>query len=327
MNTIETPRYEKIKHCPVCESKDFVKWSEAKDLLTQSTDASFEYSLCKKCDSLFMSLRPVEEDVSFFYSSNYHPYQKEYSLNRSLGLLSKIKKIGRGFAIAARGKNNLNEKIKSFYSGMNISTTFVDFGCGAGKYLNLLKNSKCKTIGVDFSPIAVDAAKSNGHQGFLVDDFFKSIDDQSVDLVRMNHVVEHLYHPHDILKQLARKIRIDGRLHIAVPNPEGISSKIFRRYWHGLDCPRHVILYPSSTLVSVLESIGFYRFEVVQESISKDFIRSVGYYFSKYNFIRLSNVNTLMNSVFLKLLFALPIFIISKFGFGDRYHIFCYKKH
>ena len=91
MNEIVDSIVEKLDSCPACNSKNNKFWSEAKDLLTQSSDQIFAYSKCLDCKCLYMSTRPIEDDVSFFYSSEYHPYQAELT-HRNNNLLFNLLK-------------------------------------------------------------------------------------------------------------------------------------------------------------------------------------------------------------------------------------------
>lgn len=317
------PRIETIFSCPICLSADSKYWCEAQDLLTQSSKQIFEYSECADCSTLYMNKRPVEEDVSFFYSSGYHPYLLEAKESSFLGSLKiKLRKIAR--YVMPEGR--LVRKLKLIYRPALTKKIFVDFGCGAGKHLDLMGSKGWSCIGVDFSHIALNAISQRGHRAYLVKNFFKEVPDASVDMVRMNHVVEHLYHPLEILAAISKKIKSGGCLHIAVPNPEGLSAKLFRNYWHGLDCPRHAIMMPSDTLANVLKKSEFSDFEIIQEPASKDFVRSMGYWTAKFGLIELPKVNSLMNSIILKLIFGFPMFIASNVGLGDRYHIVCRKK-
>ncbi len=320
------PQVETIHECPVCSSSNKVVWSEATDLLTQATNQMFEYSTCLDCGVLYMSTRPAERDVSFFYTANYHPYQTKRKASLGMAKVAGLKQKIRDKFKLLRINFKLSHRIKHTYERDGHSKVFVDFGCGAGKQLNQQRTYFWETVGVDFSPIAVDAALGNGHQGYLVADFFDNFKNASVDMVRMNHVVEHLYHPRKVLESIASKMKSNAVLHIAVPNPSGVSAIFFKRNWHGLDCPRHVVLYPPETLVNMLESCGFAKCEVLQEAIAKDFIRSFGYLMASYGLIPLEKVNNLMHSKLLNLLFFVPALMASKLGWGDRYHIFCTKK-
>ncbi len=285
----------------------------------------FEYSKCSDCGALFMSTRPVEADISFFYSSGYQPYQ---TASREEPLMSRKVLLIRGLKGALR-KALGGAGMRSFprcYSQLLPGSLFVDFGCGAGKTLDVMRRGGHHTVGVDFSPLAISSARQRHHQAYSVDEFWQAFPDSSADLVRMNHVVEHLYQPQAVLKGIAAKLKSGGALHIAVPNPEGISALVFRENWHGLDCPRHVILYPPKTLVHLLGEAGFEHFEVRQEAISKDFARSLGYWLASKGLYSLSKVEGLMNNSVLGILLWLPMWLCALSGHGDRYHVVCRRQ-
>lgn len=333
MDNQPLPNCELIDICPVCDSPNIEYWTNAKDLQTQSSDQLFTYSKCLDCKCRFISKRVVEEDISFFYSSNYEPYQPSLNIPIRSPVLSffvllakPVTKCLKYISAYLHSIDRLTKKVSSVYEKLDSGKLFVDFGCGAGKYLNRMRGSGCVTVGVDFSPIAVKTVKENNHAAYLVPEFFAEYQNASVDLMRMNHVVEHLYQPDKTLAAIASKLKSGADLHIAVPNPAGISARVFRNNWWGLDCPRHIILYPPVTLQRLLTKHGFHNFEVFQESISKDFIRSIGYFLASRDIMKLSSINSLMYSRFLNLIFWMPLKIASLMGFGDRYHIFCNKK-
>lgn len=325
---------ETVTDCPVCGSKKIFFWSKAKDLLMQVSNQSFEYSRCAECNSLYMSLRPIERDIAAFYLSNYHPYNHSNSTKSALALniwsrcKLKLKAILHTLVSTKVGsllKGYLYFDVSKYYNKLDHDKVFVDFGCGAGKTLDKIRVQGARTVGADFSPVAVATIKKNNHEAYLVDDFWLNFADENADFVRMNHVVEHLYQPHDTLNRLARKIKAKGVLHIAVPNPNGISSLVFKNNWHGLDCPRHVILYPPNTLKQLLEKQGFENFSITHETITKDFIRSIGYWLASKGHYNLEKVNDLMNIKWLAAVFWIPAKFAAIAGYADRFHIICYK--
>jgi SAM-dependent methyltransferase len=325
--TSRLPQLEDIHSCPVCQSSDRLPWSEAHDLLTRLSDQDFFYSTCSDCHVLYMSRRPVESDVSFFYRGDYHPYQSEVTKSTlKQSKLSKLKQWLKKSVFFLNPNLNIRRQYHKHYHTNGQRLNFLDFGCGAGKQLNYLKKFHWNTVGVDFSPIAVETAVKNGHQGYLVSDFANSGLHDYFDLVRMNHVVEHLYHPHEVISGVAEKMKGGAILHIAVPNPAGISAKIFQRNWHGLDCPRHVILYSPETMIKLLQTNGFINCVVLQETITKDFVRSFGYLMAQWGLLDPDKVQNMMNSRLLSGIFFFPMLLASKIGYGDRYHVFCERK-
>jgi SAM-dependent methyltransferase len=274
-----------------------------------------------------MNIRPNSKQLEYYYSAEYEPYQlkkhdnkkNKFNIFFSFKLILKIilKKYFRKFFIS---------KALALYDAIPRSTVFVDFGCGSGSKLDQMRIVGCNTVGVDFSTLVIDGIRSRGHEAYLEESFWNLFHNSSADFVRMNHVVEHLYKPKEILRGIASKLKQNGTLHVAVPNPSGISAFFFRNNWHGLECPRHIILYPSETLVKLLSEAGFDRFEIIQETISKDFVRSFGYWLASHKLYNIDKVNGLMHSTFLALVFWLPMKIVALFGYSDRYHVVCYKK-
>lgn len=321
------PQLEDILSCPICSSTSQLPWSNAHDLLTQLSDQEFIYSICGDCNVLYMSRRPIESEVSFFYRGDYHPYQSEgrtaYLIENNL---TKLKRVIKQCVFFLNPNINIRRQYQKYYHTNGRGLNFLDFGCGAGKQLNYLKKFQWNTVGVDFSPIAVETVVRNGHQGHLVNDFSQSEIHDFFDLVRMNHVVEHLYYPHEVLSGIAKKMKGGAILHIAVPNPAGISAKVFKGNWHGLDCPRHVILYSPKAMIDLLHANGFSKCVVLQETITKDFVRSLGYIMAQFGIVDLNKVQNMMNSRLLSAIFFLPMLMASKLGYGDRYHVFCERE-
>jgi predicted SAM-dependent methyltransferase len=199
---------------------------------------------------------------------------------------------------------------------------FLDFGCGAGEYLNRMRDAGYSTIGMDFSSHALGAIERNGHKALPVSsEGWARLAPASIDFVRMNHVIEHLYDARQALTMLHAKMKPGARLHIAVPNPSGLSAKVFRRYWHGLDCPRHVILYPPESLSNLLTSVGFKVERLLHEPLTKDHIRSWSYFFQGKGLAKRSNPDSSMHKPLWRLLSMGPSVLAAFTGHADRYHI------
>jgi len=322
---MDIPRLEEVRICPICSGQRSRVWSSGKDLLMRLSSQRFEYSKCPGCGALFMSSRPVEADVAFFYSSGYQPYQNASTDEPPIGGKAQFIRKLKAALRKARG-GGWARHFPRCYHQLPSGSLFVDFGCGAGKTLDVMKRVGHRTVGVDFSELAIRSVRQRHHQAYSVDEFWQAFRDESADLVRMNHVVEHLYQPQAVLQGIAAKLKKGGALHIAVPNPAGISALAFRENWHGLDCPRHVILYPPETLVRLLAEAGFEHFEVRQESISKDFARSLGYWFAAKGLYNLNKVEGLMDNWVLRVLLWLPMRLCALVGHGDRYHVVCKRQ-
>jgi SAM-dependent methyltransferase len=277
---------EKLAHCPLCTSTSFVLWTKAKDLLHQLSDKEFAYSKCATCRVVFQSERPYSKDIASFYPVDYSPYQPlgqdhfpapiPEVLKNPVGFWDKILNV-----FLSSRKDKTGAIIESYYKPPSADSVFLDFGCGSADHLNRAKRlGWSKTIGMDFVPQAIAELPLGGHKAVLYDSelAWENIADASVDLIRMNHVVEHLYEPKVVLKALMAKLKKGGVLHIATPNPSGHAAQKFRKFWRGLDCPRHIMLYNPLVLAKIMkEDFGANQVRILQEVIAKDYARSQGF--------------------------------------------------
>jgi len=77
------------------------------------------------------------------------------------------------------------------------------------------------------------------------------------DVITLNHVLEHVSNPTEVLSICHRLCRSGGRIGIAVPNWRSLGHGVFGRHWYGLDAPRHTAVWERATLVQHLERASF----------------------------------------------------------------------
>jgi hypothetical protein len=124
---------------------------------------------------------------------------------------------------------------------------------------------------------------------------------------------------------LKQKMKKGAILHIAIPNPGGVSAMIFKNKWRGLECPRHIMLYEPNVLQKFLLTIGFTRTEMLHEIITKDFARSYGFYkhgkklISHYEIEKQAD-----NQEYAKILYIFAR-LASALSMSDRFHTFAVK--
>jgi 2-polyprenyl-3-methyl-5-hydroxy-6-metoxy-1,4-benzoquinol methylase len=320
---IKTIATEQLDCCPLCNSKNIQKWCEGRDRLYEISLQKFTYSSCLDCTAVFLSNRPIESEIYKFYPEDYCAYESSSKTKKAQPLLeTKITK-----PVEYIFPNGFDEKYKAIYNPTEKQAPkLLDFGCGAGKFLTKSRKLGWQTIGIDFSPVAIAQVLDNGHQGFLISDtLWENLEDESIDFIRMNHVLEHLYHPLEILTELKKKMKVGATLHISVPNPYSISAKIFGSRWFSLDCPRHIILYSPKLLKQLLQNLGFSEFYVLNEIVTKDFARSLVYLFNDYGFGSREDVNKVLKWKSLNNLLYLPAKLAANREASDRFHIFVKK--
>jgi len=133
----------------------------------------------------------------------------------------------------------------------------VDFGCGRGEFLELLKNAGIESYGVDSDTSACEVARRK-HLKIVEADLFqylKQLPERSLGGVFSARLIEYLP-PHmqsEFIALCSSKLKPGGRIVIETINPD--SDSPFGRNWR-LD-PGHLHPIYSETLRSILESNGF----------------------------------------------------------------------
>src|SRR5262245_58055892 len=172
------------------------------------------------------------------------------------------KAINRPFK--SRFSDPASRLVDRVYSPPRPGATLLDFGCGSESFLNAAKARGWKSIGADFLPFVIEQVHAAGHEAHLIDDrFWNEFPKGSVDLIRLNHVVEHLYHPIEDLARLRSLLRPGGRLHLATPNSASLAFALLGERWFSLDCPRHIVIYTPSSMRAALKRAGFESVECV----------------------------------------------------------------
>jgi 2-polyprenyl-3-methyl-5-hydroxy-6-metoxy-1,4-benzoquinol methylase len=334
MNTLnsEVNTIECLTACPSCGSEKIKACFDAGDIFYKVSNENFTVSVCQNCKLYFLSRRVVASAVGAYYPFEYSPYNnkiskavinKESFINKLLFTpVVIINKIVKTLVIGG-----YNRKWDSFRMPGSSAKSILDFGCGDDSYLNLFKETSRITIGMDFTPTVISKVKESGHIGILYDSeaAWDQIQDSSVDFIRMSHVVEHLYDPSNVFSKLYQKMKPGGLLHILVPNPEGISARIFGKYFLAFaDLPRHVMMFPLKGLMRLLESKHFEVVDTLQEIVTKDFVRSI-FIKKNYRSVDTNAMHAEVNNVkFNELLFT-PMALAALFSKSDRYQILVRK--
>jgi 2-polyprenyl-3-methyl-5-hydroxy-6-metoxy-1,4-benzoquinol methylase len=141
----------------------------------------------------------------------------------------------------------------------------LDLGCGTGTFAEQLKRrSAPATLGVTYSAAEAEQAARHMDEVRVADlnTFdFKGIGD--FDCVVMSHVLEHLYHPADVLARLRCVLRPVATLVIALPNVLMWKQRIqflrgrFRYQDFGLMDRTHYRFFDSQTAAEMVRESGY----------------------------------------------------------------------
>lgn len=110
------------------------------------------------------------------------------------------------------------------HAGVNSSSTLLEVGCGDGALSGLIyKNFKCQVTGIDPSPdgirICAEMFKAHGFQGtFQQSEGYRfNYPDAQFDLIVLADVIEHLQQPAQMLIEIRRVLKPEGKFIITTP--------------------------------------------------------------------------------------------------------------
>ena len=132
----------------------------------------------------------------------------------------------------------------------------VDFGCGAGDFLRLVKEDCAQVCGIELQKSYIDDLKTDGIQ---CENNLDAIQNNSIDVCVSFHAIEHLPNPLEILKLIKKKIVSGGILIIEVPHANDfllstLHNEEFKQFtlWS-----QHLVLHTRESLYRMLSHVGF----------------------------------------------------------------------
>lgn len=298
MNTLpENSRQGRIgaeprSNCMVCGSPGQPFYSGLKDPFF---DAPGEWDSVKcvnpECGLVWLDPMPVEQDLHRAYQE-YFTHESEESRRAELGevagrggwaqrLHDSVRRsylAGRyGYGGKAGSGGSLRKTLaylnpawkagfdaEVFYLPAHAGGRWLEIGCGQGRMLEKMKSWGWDVEGLDLDPAAVENTRKRGlkvNQGSLIEQAYP---DDSFDAVVMNHVIEHVYDPRQLLKEIHRVLKPGGSYVAITPNIESLGVKRFK---HAdvmfMDSPRHLYVFTPASLDKLAEQAGFARRRVM----------------------------------------------------------------
>ena len=229
-------------NCPLC---GFEKNSPyIKPYHWRKTQKHFSVVSCESCNHLYTYDAPEEDDIGPYYDSDTyisHTDTKESLFDRVYGLVKQYmlsRKWGWIRAHVPRG-------------------TIVDYGAGSGAFVNFLNQLGRETHGYEIAEAGRKTAKENYGVNLFDPSALKSLENKSVACFTMWHVLEHIYDPKTLIETFHDKLKKDGILVIAVPNPESWDAKHYKEHWAAWDVPIHISHFKQNVVIPFIEKMGF----------------------------------------------------------------------
>jgi SAM-dependent methyltransferase len=197
-------------------------------------------SLLDRCDSCgFVQVRerPSTQQLRSLYGAGYFKHGKydqelaqRKETERRLGLLERAR-------VAARGR-------------------VLDAGCATGDFL-VAAGGRYEMWGLDVSAYATEIARTRDPElgarvftGFIEDQRFEA---GFFDAIVMWDVIEHIWDPRSVLRQLLVHLRPGGALIVSTPDIGALTARLMRRRWAFMTPPEHLGFFNESSLRFLLE--------------------------------------------------------------------------
>jgi SAM-dependent methyltransferase len=135
----------------------------------------------------------------------------------------------------------------------------LDFGCGAGLFLEVAHERGFDCYGVDLSQDAIDRARehpwgTNAYHGAPLD--VPEIAAGGFDVITLWSVLAHLATPVEDFAMLRSLLAPDGVLLVLTVNANSLFLKARRAEWNGFT-PNHLKFFSPTTLPRLLTKVGF----------------------------------------------------------------------
>lgn len=138
------------------------------------------------------------------------------------------------------------------------ASRLLDFGCGKGQFLAVAKSLGWQGIGIETETARGEFAREKYgvevHIAYYQND---RVGKDLVDLISLNHVLEHLPEPISLLQKLMEhNLTKGGLLYVEVPRADSWQAQIAGNAWMHWDIPKHLSHWTEPVLTAQLNALG-----------------------------------------------------------------------
>jgi len=270
---------EKVPRCPVCGSADrALLHGELTDRVFRVAPGKWSLYRCLMCRSAWLDPRPTPQSLGLAYASYYTHDVGDHPIVRRLGPLRTLLHdalngyMNSRYGLSREPALSLGRWLIPLFPSLRAAADadcrhmprppnggglLLDVGCGNGRFLKLASEMGWGVEGIDLDPIAAETAQT---RGFSVRcGTIDVLDDASerYDVITLSHVIEHVYDPLGLLRDLYRLLKPGGRLWLETPNLDSLGHARFGPAWRDLDPPRHLVLFNPESLARLIQLAGF----------------------------------------------------------------------
>lgn len=145
-------------------------------------------------------------------------------------------------------KTAIQQKLKLVLKQQKSKGILLDIGCGTGDFLAAAKATGWQIKGYEPNEKARNIAHKKGVE---LTHSTQDLIENSVDVITMWHVLEHVPDVKQQIAELKRLIKPGGTIIIAVPNYKSYDAKHYQNFWAAYDVPRHLWHFSKKSIQSL----------------------------------------------------------------------------
>ncbi len=215
--------------------------------------------LCCSCSHGQLHPLPTDEEITQFYQ------QEEDCMSNAFSFRNLEDYVKNKHATFQWYKWRV-ERFLSVKGTLNKNSRILDVGCATGTFLSVLRDfyGYIHLIGVDVSEHAIEKGREKlGLDLRCSSDASEKIGaHEKIDLVGVNHVLEHVCNPVDFLLKTHSRMSPGAEIMIEVPNLNGWAGQMMGRHWHWFLIPGHLHYFTKKSLHKTLSLAGFQEISI-----------------------------------------------------------------
>lgn len=240
----------RYQYCPICKGSAIAPAIQVKDFSVSGE--FFPVYECRDCTARFTQDVPEENAIHPYYE--FPDYISHTDTRKGLvnNLYHRVRKI------TLASKRRMVEKFSGKSSG-----ALLDYGSGTGAFLHEMKSAGWNVSGLEPDPGARDKALQLYGITLSTPDQLHLIPDESVDVITLWHVLEHVHALHETMSHLKRVLKMGGIIFIAVPNYTSTDAQLYKSKWAAWDVPRHLYHFSPKAVKKLFDLHGIHFIQTI----------------------------------------------------------------